>query len=93
MSMQRRRFRFIPSKDPFLRNRSPLSRQRKDWGYALPLALILGVAMTVAALTMMARSRTNSLVTQSQRRSAESLSASEGGIDRTLALLNRPGFS
>lgn len=91
--MQRRRFRFIPSKDPFLRNLSPLSRQRKDWGYALPLALILGVAMTVAALTMMARSRTNSLVTQSQRRSAESLSASEGGIDRTLALLNRPGFS
>jgi hypothetical protein len=91
--MQRRRFRFIPSKDPFLRNRSPLSRQRKDWGYALPLALILGVAMTVAALTMLARSRTNSLVTQSQRRSAESLSASEGGIDRTLAQLNRPGFS
>lgn len=82
--MSRRRFKWA-SKGSLLSHRSR--------GFALPLALILGVAMTGVALTMLLRSRTTNLNTQSQRRSAESLSATEGGIDRTLAMLNRPGFS
>jgi hypothetical protein len=66
---------------------------RAQAGYALPLALILGVAMTGVALTILARSRTTSLTAQSQSRSAESLLAAEGGIDRTYALLSQFAFS
>ncbi len=72
---------------------SLVSNLRAQAGYALPLALILGVAMTGVALTILARSRTTSLTAQSQSRSAESLLAAEGGIDRTYALLSQFAFS
>ncbi|MCJ2541439.1 DUF7305 domain-containing protein [Thermostichus vulcanus] len=66
---------------------------QRERGYALPLALMTGVILTILAMTMYARSRTNSLTSLSQYRSGQSLAIAEGGIDRTLARLNQSSTS
>jgi hypothetical protein len=58
-------------------------------GFAMPLALGLGLVMIIVATTMIGRSQSDRLTTNSQRESSRATSVSEAGIVRVQSFLDR----
>jgi len=78
------------TKQPFSRNRPPtsLSLQVRDRGFALPLAVGMGLIMILVGVTMIARSQNDSVTASLQKQTSQSLAIAEGGASRSLGLLN-----
>lgn len=66
------------------------STNRRDAGFALPLALGLGFVMVVLGLTMMMTAQSDRITSWQRKESGASLSTAEGGMARTLAQLTVP---
>lgn len=66
------------------------STNRRNAGFALPLALGLGFVMVVLGLTMMMTAQSDRITSWQRKESGASLSTAEGGMARTLAQLTVP---
>lgn len=64
-------------------------RRFPNRGSALPLALGIGLMMSLVAATMMVRSSNDQIHAASQAQASESLAVAEAGIARTIELLNQ----
>jgi hypothetical protein len=69
-------------------NRS-LPPSSPDQGFALPLALGIGLIMLLMGITMIARSQTDQVTAVAQKQSAQGLAIAEAGIARTLSELQK----
>jgi hypothetical protein len=67
-------------------------KDRCQSGFAMPLALGLGLVMIIVATTMIGRSQSDRLTTNSQRESHRAMSVSEAGIVRVQSFLDRHKF-
>jgi len=78
------------TKQPFSRNRPPtsLSLQVRDRGFALPLAVGMGLIMILVGMTMVVRSQNDSVTASAQKSNSGALGAAETGITRYQALIN-----
>lgn len=63
---------------------------QSEQGFALPVAIGLGLAMTLVGTTMVIRSQGDQVTASAQRETAQSSAIAEGGIARTLSRLNLP---
>jgi hypothetical protein len=61
---------------------------RSTKGFALPLAIGFGAMMLLVGTTMIVRSNDDRLISVRQKQTSESFSVAEGGISRSLALMN-----
>lgn len=68
-----------------------LLNSSRDRGFAMPLALGMGLVMLLVAATMIVRSQGDRITANAQTQTAQSLAAAEAGISRTLSILNQPG--
>jgi hypothetical protein len=58
-------------------------------GFAMPLALGMGLVMIIVAASMIGRSQSDRLVTNSQRETGRALSVAEAGVVRVQSFLDR----
>jgi hypothetical protein len=58
-------------------------------GFAMPLALGMGLVMIIVAASMIGRSQSDRIVTNSQRETSRALSISEAGVVRVQSFLDR----
>ncbi|MDJ0716246.1 MAG: hypothetical protein QNJ54_18780, partial [Prochloraceae cyanobacterium] len=63
--------------------------RKKESGFALPLVLMLGLVMSIIAITMIGRSQNDQLDAVSQKKTEQVRLVTEGGIDRALTILNQ----
>jgi hypothetical protein len=63
-----------------------------DRGFAMPIAIGLGLIMLLIAATMIVRSQGDQTTALAQKATARSLGTSETGITRVQSLLNKYGF-
>lgn len=64
-------------------------RCRSDLGFALPVAVGMGLIMLLVAATMILRSQGGQVTASARKRTGASLAVAEGGIARTLAQLTQ----
>ncbi len=64
-------------------------RDRSQAGFAVPLALGLGLVMIIVAASIIGRSQSDQITTNSQRETNRALSVSEAGIIRFQSFLDR----
>lgn len=78
------------TKQPFSQNRPPTSAsfQIRDRGFALPLAVGMGLIMILVGMTMIARSQNDQVTASAQKATTRGLSATETGITRYQSFLN-----
>lgn len=60
-----------------------------EQGFALPIAIGMGLIMTLIASTMIVRSQGDQVSASAQKATAQSLAIAEGGMSRTLFKLNQ----
>jgi len=79
------------TKQPFSRNRppTPASFQICDQGFALPLAVGMGLIMILVGMTMIGRSQNDSITASAQKATTRGLSAAETGITRYQSFINQ----
>jgi hypothetical protein len=65
------------------------ARNRREAGFAVPLALGLGLVMIIVAASIIGRSQSDRITTSSQRETNRALSVSEAGIVRVQSFLDR----
>ncbi len=58
-------------------------------GFALPVAIGMGLVMIIVAASMIGRAQSDRVITNSQRETSRALSASEAGITRVQSFLDR----
>jgi hypothetical protein len=66
-----------------------VSQDSTQAGFAMPLALGMGLVMIIVAASMIGRSQSDRIVTNSQRETSRALSVSEAGIVRVQSFLDR----
>lgn len=64
-------------------------KRRSDRGFALPVAVGMGLIMLLVAATLIVRSQGGQVTASARKRTGESLAVAEGGIARTLAQLTQ----
>jgi hypothetical protein len=80
-------------KNTKIENISYLNRKHdRDAGFALPLALGMGLVMIIVAASLIGRSQSDRATTNSQRETNRALSVSEAGIIRVQSFLDRHKF-
>jgi hypothetical protein len=67
-----------------------LIRRASEQGFALPIALGLGFVMLLIAATMIMRSQGDQVTASAQKNTAQSLAVNEGGVTRSISILNQP---
>ncbi|BCX11750.1 MAG: hypothetical protein KatS3mg067_0688 [Thermosynechococcus sp.] len=65
-----------------------LKRSFRSRGFTLPLVLGMGLIMIVVALTLLSRSQLDVSTTSLQKQTQQAFAVAEGGLARTLGLLN-----
>jgi Tfp pilus assembly protein PilX len=65
------------------------TRKTNQAGFALPVAIGMGLVMMIVAASMIGRSQSDRVITNSQRETSRALSASEAGIIRVQSFLDR----
>jgi hypothetical protein len=73
----------------FKRKNSLDTRYSNQAGFALPVAIGMGLVMIIVAASMIGRAQSDRVITNSQRETSRSLSASEAGIIRVQSFLDR----
>jgi Tfp pilus assembly protein PilX len=71
------------------RNNSLDTRKINQAGFALPVAIGMGLVMIIVAASMIGRAQSDRVITNSQRETSRALSASEAGIIRVQSFLDR----
>jgi hypothetical protein len=71
------------------RNNSLNNRNINRAGFALPVAIGMGLVMIIVAASMIGRAQSDRVITNSQRETSRALSASEAGIIRVQSFLDR----
>lgn len=66
-----------------------LKRHSSEQGFALPVAVGMGLILTLVAATMIARSKGDQVTASAQKVTADSFDVSEVGVSRVQALLKR----
>ncbi len=66
-----------------------VSQDLTQSGFAMPLALGMGLVMIIVAASMIGRSQSDRIVTNSQRETSRALSVSEAGVVRVQSFLDR----
>ena len=72
-----------------VKNTNVNHRNRHQTGFALPLALGMGLVMIIVAASIIGRSQSDRVTTSSQRETNRALSVSEAGIIRVQSFLDR----
>lgn len=70
--------------------KAALRCRSSDRGFALPVAVGMGLIMLLVAATMIVRSQGGQVTASARKRTGASLAVAEGGIARTLAQLTQP---
>lgn len=65
------------------------ARQVNQAGFALPVAIGMGLVMIIVAASMIGRAQSDRVITNSQRETSRALSTSEAGIIRVQSFLDR----
>jgi Tfp pilus assembly protein PilX len=65
------------------------TRNLNQAGFALPVAIGMGLVMIIVAASMIGRAQSDRVITNSQRETSRSLSTSEAGIIRVQSFLDR----
>ena len=65
------------------------TRSTNQAGFALPVAIGMGLVMIIVAASMIGRAQSDQIITNSQRETSRSLSVSEAGIIRVQSFLDR----
>jgi hypothetical protein len=65
------------------------TRNINQAGFALPVAIGMGLVMIIVAASMIGRAQSDRVITNSQRETSRALSASEAGIIRVQSFLDR----
>lgn len=73
----------------FKRKNSLDTRYSNQAGFALPVAIGMGLVMIIVAASMIGRAQSDRVITNSQRETSRALSASEAGIIRVQSFLDR----
>jgi Tfp pilus assembly protein PilX len=68
------------------------TRKINQAGFALPVAIGMGLVMIIVAASMIGRAQSDRIITNSQRETSRALSASEAGIIRVQSFLDRHKF-
>jgi hypothetical protein len=71
------------------RNNSLGTRNTNQAGFALPVAIGMGLVMIIVAASIIGRAQNDRVITNSQRETSRALSASEAGIIRVQSFLDR----
>ena len=71
------------------RNNSLNNRNINRAGFALPVAIGMGLVMIIVAASMIGRAQSDRVITNSQRETSRALSVSEAGIIRVQSFLDR----
>jgi type II secretory pathway pseudopilin PulG len=66
----------------------PLGHWQRQRGFTLPLVLGMGLIMIVVALTLLSRSQLDVTTASLQKQTQQAFAVAEGGMARTLGLLN-----
>ncbi len=66
-----------------------LIRRYSDWGFALPIAIGMGLIMLLIGATMIVRSQSDQTTASAQKSTAQSLSIAETGITTVQTFLNK----
>lgn len=61
-----------------------------EQGFAIPIAVGIGLIMILVGVTMIVRSQGDQTTASAQKATAQSLAITEGGLTRTLSTLNQP---
>lgn len=72
-----------------------LRRRSNEQGFAIPIAVGMGLVMLLVGVTMIIRSQGDQVTASAQKATAQSLAIAEGGLSRTLDTLNKttPNYS
>jgi hypothetical protein len=73
-----------------MRRKWQTNQKHTGRGFAIPIALGLGLAMILVGLTLIFRSQSDQVLADSQKLAAQSVAVTEAGISRSMSLLNRP---
>jgi hypothetical protein len=65
-------------------------RRFSERGFALPIALGLGLIMILIGATMIVRSQGDQITALAQKNTAQSLTVNEAGVTRSISILNQP---
>lgn len=65
-----------------------VSRNKRDAGFSLPLAMGFGLIMVLVAITLSIKAQDDRVAAISQNQTMDSLTIAEGGMSRTLGFLN-----
>ena len=66
-----------------------LIRRCSNRGFAMPVAIGLGLVILLIAATLIMRSQGDRVTASAQKATAQGLAIAEGGLSRTLAKLNQ----
>ncbi len=66
-----------------------LRRRSSEQGFAIPIAMGLGLFMILIGATMIMRSQGDQVTASAQKGAAQSLAVTEGGVSRSLSTLNQ----
>ncbi len=80
----------VPVRKPWITALRASSHSKSEQGFAIPVAVGMGLITILVATTMMLRSQDDQVTASAQKAAARSLGIAEGGTARTLSSLNKP---